>query len=356
MRKKRFIIFNIIIALLLFATLALIVYFRDDLGIGDSEAAQQLALVQTTPTPGTDLVVGDIVTVELETDLPDPDPGDNPSVSEISISFDPQVLRGNSIVVLDDTLKLLDKIDNSNGKMSLDVAHIGPRGFEGKRALAIFTFKVVNDSQTSTQVTIDSSLTFGVPNIYDGAGQDLTMILNIVDEGGDDDGGGDDDQGQDLLKLPLHRFWSNEYRNHFFTLSESEKNSVIAKYPDDVWKYEGISYYALAYDGVSCPSPSLPVYRFWSDTFYGHFYTISENEKNTVIAKYPDKVWKYERVAYCAFLNQVEGTTAVNRFWSGTLQTHFYTISENEKQGIIDRYPESVWKYEGISFHAFLNQ
>jgi hypothetical protein len=41
---------------------------------------------------------------------------------------------------------------------------------------------------------------------------------------------------------------------------------------------------------------SKPIYRFWSDTYHGHFYTISESEKNDIIANDPN--WRYEGITY----------------------------------------------------------
>jgi len=61
-----------------------------------------------------------------------------------------------------------------------------------------------------------------------------------------------------------------------------------------VWKYEGIAYYAYP---TQQPN-STPVYRFWSKKNQHHFYTASEEEKNLVINKYDDYVWKYEGIAW----------------------------------------------------------
>jgi|GEM_PF-5405798 len=168
-----------ILVIVSLASIGLYYYLsQEDLGAGDAEAASTLALVQTSPAAGTDLQQGDTVIVELQVNLPEPDPGDNPSVGEIAITYDPAILNGTNIVVSDDTLKLLDKIDNTNGKMSVDIAKVGQQGFEGNRALVIFTFKLVKDEGATTQVNIDPTTTFGYPNIYDGTGQNLTMILD----------------------------------------------------------------------------------------------------------------------------------------------------------------------------------
>ncbi len=42
----------------------------------------------------------------------------------------------------------------------------------------------------------------------------------------------------------LYRFWSDEYHHHFYTSSEYEKEYIINNYPENVWKYEGVSWNA----------------------------------------------------------------------------------------------------------------
>ena len=42
---------------------------------------------------------------------------------------------------------------------------------------------------------------------------------------------------------PVYRFWSPQNRAHFFTISESEKDNIIATYTEQEWRYEGIGFY-----------------------------------------------------------------------------------------------------------------
>jgi uncharacterized repeat protein (TIGR02543 family) len=93
-----------------------------------------------------------------------------------------------------------------------------------------------------------------------------------------------------------------------------------------------------------------PVYRFWSDVYLHHFYTISESEKNYVIATWPD-VWSYEGIVWYAFPTQVPGTLPVYRFWSGIYSAHFYTISEADKNYVLATWP-TIWSFEGIVYYA----
>ncbi len=99
-------------------------------------------------------------------------------------------------------------------------------------------------------------------------------------------------RGDMIEPLSIHRFYSKAYKGHFFTISEEEKDDLIAHNPN--WKYEGIAYYVYP-DEVE---GSVPVFRFWSKGYRHHFYTINESEKNTLIATNPN--WAYEGEAFYA--------------------------------------------------------
>ncbi len=96
-----------------------------------------------------------------------------------------------------------------------------------------------------------------------------------------------------------------------------------------------------------------PVYRFWSQSLTTHFYTILEEEKNTLISKYSN-VWSYEGIAFYAYPPEQGpvGSKPVYRFWSASLGRHFYTISESERQNLIEK-QSKVWTPEGIAWYAF---
>jgi hypothetical protein len=147
-------------------------------------------------------------------------------------------------------------------------------------------------------------------------------------------------------KRHLYRFWSDKNQGHFYTLSSEERNLVISSYSDSVWRYEGVGFYAYASDDSS----TVPVYRFWSDKYQGHFYTISDSEKEHVINNYDDNVWKYEGVGFYVYPVGSKLGSKVYRFWSDKNGHHFYTASHQEKDYIIKAYDDSVWRYEGIAW------
>ncbi|MCI5165365.1 MAG: hypothetical protein D3903_04580 [Candidatus Electrothrix sp. GM3_4] len=157
--------------------------------------------------------------------------------------------------------------------------------------------------------------------------------------------------GADSSLRAVYRFWSDQNQSHFYTISENERNTVIEKYTDYQWKYEGVAWYAY----ITLKEDSRPVYRFWSDQNQSHFYTISETEKQYVEDTYSDDQWQYERIEWNAFNYAKAGTIPVYRFWSDQNQSHFYTASKDEKNVTINTFDDYEWKYEGIAWYVFRN-
>ncbi len=148
---------------------------------------------------------------------------------------------------------------------------------------------------------------------------------------------------------PVYRFWAPDSARHFYTIQTAERDKLIKKYPD-VWTYENIAFYAFDIDSIPGTSP---VYRFWSKSLDSHFYTINESEKDKLIKDHCD-TWTYEGVAFYAYANDDQPVDAypVYRFWSDCNETHFYTISKTERDKLIQKYPKT-WTYEGIAWYAY---
>ena len=94
-------------------------------------------------------------------------------------------------------------------------------------------------------------------------------------------------------------------------------------------------------------SSSDYVYRFWSDAFHGHFFTIDFNEASQV--KDYDSNWGYEKVAYSAFSTQEDDTIPLYRFWSDVFHGHFYTADQTEYLKVKDT--DENWNYEWVAYY-----
>ncbi len=153
----------------------------------------------------------------------------------------------------------------------------------------------------------------------------------------------------EVLYASVYRFYAYSTRRHFYTISERERDKIIEQY-SDFWTYEGPVFNAFT---SASQTDLLPVYRFWSPVTGAHFYTIQEREKDKVIDNYSD-VWTFEGVAFYAYAEEARPAECapVHRFWKPRDNTHFYTISEAEKNKVIDQYG-AVFTYEGVAFYAY---
>jgi hypothetical protein len=166
---------------------------------------------------------------------------------------------------------------------------------------------------------------------------------------GTDDGWSENDESPAPTgMLPVYRFWSPIYQQHFYTISAAERDGIIRDNPS-VWTYEGIAYYAFADDtqpGV------VPVYRFRSSVQGSQFLTSSATEKAKLITGQSNG-WIYEGIAYYAFVDETQpGVVPVYRFWSGAQGSHFYTTNAGEKAKLING-QSKAWVYEGIAFYCY---
>ena len=149
--------------------------------------------------------------------------------------------------------------------------------------------------------------------------------------------------------VPVYRFSAARSPDHLFTVREAQKDQLISQ-EADVWTFEGPAF--CAYARASEPN-LLPVYGLRSDKLGNHFYTISEAEKDKLIRQ-DAGAWTLEGTAFYAYPEgrQPPGTKPVYRFRSDTLGSYFYTISEAEKDKLIGQ-SSPVWLYEGIAWYAY---
>lgn len=151
------------------------------------------------------------------------------------------------------------------------------------------------------------------------------------------------------IKSHVFRFWSDSKKGHFYTISEAERDLVASTSSPLEWRYEYV-----AYDAFTTQIPgTIPLFRFVSQLHQGHFYTANAAEKDLVIDKYSDEEYLYEGVAYYVYpLDTAASSNAVFRFWSRNTGHHFYTASAAERDYVIQTSDDNTWHYEGPNFRV----
>ena len=100
--------------------------------------------------------------------------------------------------------------------------------------------------------------------------------------------------------VPLHRFYSANYRGHFFTIDETEMWNI--RNTDRNWNYEGVAFYVYPSLAADPSRSAKAIHRFWSNRYRHHFFTIDEDEMWNI--RNTDRNWSYEGVAFYACPNE----------------------------------------------------
>lgn len=146
-------------------------------------------------------------------------------------------------------------------------------------------------------------------------------------------------------RIPIHRFYNTATGAHFFTPYASERDYVLATYPQ--FKYEGVGLYAYSSRVVG----SHPVYRMYNRVSGIHFFTMVTTERDIVMK---DPAWSDEGIAWYAQWGTGGTASAVFRFNNPGTAAHFWTISAVERDIVLKNNPN--FTPEGVGYYAWTTQ
>jgi len=292
--------------------------------------------------------------------------GDADAGHEIKIKYylsEGDGIDGNPVRLGDDTI---DKEDLQKGKSGDEKIDVKAPNTPGKYNITVFA-----DTENNVNEENESNNRYDPPLVFEVAGNinarpvgflDIANCENIAGWAKDPDTNSpinvhfyvDGPAGKGGIFLT--DIAANQYRSDVGTHGFSFATPEILKDGNlhRIYAYgidsSGGENPLIGYGSVLCVKPTplgSPVYRFWNNDLGSHFYTISEAEKDIVINTMPS--WKYELIAWYAYPTQITGTSPVYRFWNNDFSSHFYTISEAEKDIVINTMPS--WKYELIAWY-----
>ncbi|MDM8541564.1 hypothetical protein QUF90_10800 [Desulfococcaceae bacterium HSG9] len=93
--------------------------------------------------------------------------------------------------------------------------------------------------------------------------------------------------------MAVHRFYNAGLQTHHYTVDTNEIAHLIAE-AGNIWQNDG----AVFYVPVGNPEGAIPVYRLYSETLKVHHYTVDENEKESLNAT---DLWRYEGISFYAY-------------------------------------------------------
>lgn len=143
------------------------------------------------------------------------------------------------------------------------------------------------------------------------------------------------------MAVPVYRFYNRTNGTHFFTDSSSERDHVIATWPG-VFTYEGVAYTTNPVNNTQ------PLYRFYNRVSGSHFYTASAEEASSIMAQW-SAVFSLDGQTYAVNPGPVADSIPVFRFYNVRNGSHFYTASEEERNTVMATWPDT-YTYEGPAF------
>ncbi|MBF0101659.1 MAG: formylglycine-generating enzyme family protein [Desulfobacterales bacterium] len=141
--------------------------------------------------------------------------------------------------------------------------------------------------------------------------------------------------------LPVYRFYSDYFKRHFYTIDESEK--------DFLQNHPYISYQDTQFNVLSQPvSATVPVFRLFHSETVSHLYTIDQKEKDSLVKS---QEWTDEGVAFYVFSKSQINTEPVFRLFS-LEYGHLYVTTRQGKQELLN---SGLFCEEGVAFYAPFN-
>jgi Ca2+-binding RTX toxin-like protein len=148
----------------------------------------------------------------------------------------------------------------------------------------------------------------------------------------------------------VFRFFNTDTGAHFFTSSENEKNSIISNLKQFKFEVEFES------NAVADAPGTTPVYRLYNESTGKHLFTSDKAERESLlsltnnIGAISSNSWNDEGIAYHAYTSSsAEQSTPLYRFFNTKTDSHFYTNSEVEKNNVLLN-PD--FNFEGIAYYV----
>lgn len=127
---------------------------------------------------------------------------------------------------------------------------------------------------------------------------------------------------------PLYRLYNPGSGEHFYTKSQNEKNTLFQL----GWIYEGI--------GWNAPQSGSPVYRVYNPNSGEHHFTMDLNERSVLV----QLGWKDEGTAFFASDSSSVPVYRLFNPYATDAGSHHYTTSVSEMNLLV----KAGWKNEGI--------
>ena len=153
--------------------------------------------------------------------------------------------------------------------------------------------------------------------------------------------------------VQMYRAYNPNANFHFFTTSEPQfDNAVKVGYQDEATASPAFSIYSTQ------TGSSTPLFRLYNLQKGFHYYTISAQERDQLVALTPQQGqpgfgtvgWRYEGIEGYMFGDKPAGTTEIFRLYNKDSGVHLFTQDAGIKNAILAQFPDSWQQHSSVGY------
>ncbi|WP_021028525.1 trypsin-like serine protease [Comamonas sp. B-9] len=145
------------------------------------------------------------------------------------------------------------------------------------------------------------------------------------------------------MHMPVYRFLVLRSGGEFYTLSASERDYVIASFPNEL-VFDGVAFYAAG----RAHARLVPVHRYFNPEVVAHFYTTSDAERQFVQTYHPS--WNYDGIAWWSPAQPGDGVEAVYRAYQYVPGVHLYSLQVQARDAWL---ANAGLLYDGLAYYVW---
>jgi len=179
-----------------------------------------------------------------------------------------------------------------------------------------------------------------------------TLMITVEEESEPDpnpDTNSDTEPEMGVAGEIVYSLFNEETDGYLYTTSEAERDSILENLPNYSLD-ESSSYRSIDLDSLTGETQPQPVYRFYHEESDTHFYTLSEVERESVETNLGNVFNLEAESSFLAYEESQPGTIPIYRLYNTETGAHFYASSEADRESIADT---SDVISEGIAYHVF---
>ncbi len=150
---------------------------------------------------------------------------------------------------------------------------------------------------------------------------------------------------------PIYRLYNTTTGFHLYTRGEEDRDKILNRWNAFEFTDQGPAFYASLDE--TCEN-TTPIYRLYNNKTGAHLYTRGVEDRDKILNKYSDFEYTDWGPAFYASLTD-DGTTPIYRLYNTKTGVHLYTRGKEDRDKVMNKWPEFEFTDGYPAFYARLS-